>query len=352
MNVALHAPPLAGCGPPGVFLCTRGSGSLARTPSGQFFQAFSVGSGHLAGGFQGVKGGGGNFSTAEKPCGWRTSNRRGARTSNFIAPGTLSPAPDTSRSTHGQAAKERNEGRTLHVARRNGRAGAVPWNQKWILGSLLVLITLISYQQTWHIGYIWDDNFHVTGNPTLRDLHGLWRIWSEVAATPQYYPLVHTSFWLDTIYGVESAGLSRSQRFVAHARRHSALASITRTTSARRMVGRRFSRCIRWKWNQWHGSPSARMSSRRFFILRRHWPICVWWRWITREIPVDAAGLCISHRWFLFVCALLQDRGVFVAGGAAAGALVEDRPVETAGRSAVAAVFCNWSRPGIVHRLD
>jgi tetratricopeptide (TPR) repeat protein len=60
-----------------------------------------------------------------------------------------------------------------------------------------MLITLIAYQQTWHSGYIWDDNFHVTGNPTLRDLHGLWRIWFEVAATPQYYPLVHTSFWLE-----------------------------------------------------------------------------------------------------------------------------------------------------------
>ena len=81
------------------------------------------------------------------------------------------------------------------------------WNQKWILGLLLVLVTMIAYQQTWHIGYIWDDNFHVTGNPTLRDLHGLWRIWSEVAATPQYYPLVHTSFWLEYhLWGLNPVG--------------------------------------------------------------------------------------------------------------------------------------------------
>jgi|HubBroStandDraft_4_1064222.scaffolds.fasta_scaffold47918_2 hypothetical protein len=25
------------------------------------------------------------------------------------------------------------------------------WNYKWVLGSLLVLITLIAYQQTWHL---------------------------------------------------------------------------------------------------------------------------------------------------------------------------------------------------------
>ena len=70
-----------------------------------------------------------------------------------------------------------------------------------------MLLVLVAYQQAWHIGYIWDDNFHVTENPTLRDLHGLWRIWSEVAATPQYYPLVHTSFWLEYhLWGLNPVG--------------------------------------------------------------------------------------------------------------------------------------------------
>src|SRR5450755_4625674 len=43
---------------------------------------------------------------------------------------------------------------------------------------------------------------------------------------------------------------------------------------------------------------------------------------------------------------------MFVTGGAAAGGLVEDRPVEMEGRFAVAAISCNWSRPGIGHGLD
>jgi hypothetical protein len=62
---------------------------------------------------------------------------------------------------------------------------------------LLVALGLIAYQQIWHLGYIWDDDYYVTHNAALRDLHGLWRIWFDVTATPQYYPLVHSSFWLE-----------------------------------------------------------------------------------------------------------------------------------------------------------
>jgi protein O-mannosyl-transferase len=81
------------------------------------------------------------------------------------------------------------------------------WNHPWILGSLLVLLVLIAYQQAWHIGYIWDDDSYVTNNPTLRDLRGLWRIWFELMATPQYYPLVHTSFWLEYhLWGLNPLG--------------------------------------------------------------------------------------------------------------------------------------------------
>jgi len=65
------------------------------------------------------------------------------------------------------------------------------------LGALLVVLIFLAYQQVWHAGFIWDDDSYVTRNPTLRDLHGLWRIWFDVTSTPQYYPLVHTSFWLE-----------------------------------------------------------------------------------------------------------------------------------------------------------
>jgi protein O-mannosyl-transferase len=84
------------------------------------------------------------------------------------------------------------------------------WARKkwaWIFGAFLVLAVAIAYQQVWHAGYIWDDDSYVTKNATLRDLHGLWRIWFEVAATPQYYPLVHTSFWIEHhLWGLNPLG--------------------------------------------------------------------------------------------------------------------------------------------------
>jgi Flp pilus assembly protein TadD len=33
--------------------------------------------------------------------------------------------------------------------------------------------------------------------PELRSIHGLWRIWTELGATQQYYPLLHSAFWLE-----------------------------------------------------------------------------------------------------------------------------------------------------------
>ncbi len=74
---------------------------------------------------------------------------------------------------------------------------AFPAQRPWVLAAALLLLTLTAYAPVTHCGYIWDDNFHVTENPTLRDLQGLRRIWTDVSATPQYYPLVHTSFWLE-----------------------------------------------------------------------------------------------------------------------------------------------------------
>jgi tetratricopeptide (TPR) repeat protein len=43
---------------------------------------------------------------------------------------------------------------------------------------------------------IWDDTAHVT-SPALQSLHGLWRIWFELGATQQYYPLLHSAFWIE-----------------------------------------------------------------------------------------------------------------------------------------------------------
>jgi hypothetical protein len=77
----------------------------------------------------------------------------------------------------------------------------------WFLGFLLFAATILAYQPAWHAGYIWDDDVYVTNNLTLRSLDGLRQIWCQLDATPQYYPLVHTSFWLEYhLWGLNPAG--------------------------------------------------------------------------------------------------------------------------------------------------
>ncbi len=47
---------------------------------------------------------------------------------------------------------------------------------------------------------------HMT-RPGLRPLAGLWRIWFDIGATQQYYPLVHSAFWiLFRLFGGETLG--------------------------------------------------------------------------------------------------------------------------------------------------
>jgi len=61
----------------------------------------------------------------------------------------------------------------------------------------LFVMTLLAYAPAMSAGFIWDDDDYITQNLTLRSLDGLRRIWFEPGAVPQYYPLVHTTFWLE-----------------------------------------------------------------------------------------------------------------------------------------------------------
>ena len=61
---------------------------------------------------------------------------------------------------------------------------------------MLLCATLVAYLPALRGGLLWDDNSHVT-RPDLRSLHGLWRIWFDLGATQQYYPLLHSAFWLE-----------------------------------------------------------------------------------------------------------------------------------------------------------
>ena len=64
------------------------------------------------------------------------------------------------------------------------------------MSALFFCATLLAYLPALRGGLLWDDNMHVT-RADLQSLHGLWRIWFELGATQQYYPLLHSAFWLE-----------------------------------------------------------------------------------------------------------------------------------------------------------
>jgi protein O-mannosyl-transferase len=59
----------------------------------------------------------------------------------------------------------------------------------------LAIATLLVYQPAWFGGPLWDDDAHLT-RAGLRSWEGLWLIWTSPQATQQYYPLMHSAFWV------------------------------------------------------------------------------------------------------------------------------------------------------------
>ena len=78
------------------------------------------------------------------------------------------------------------------------RSARPAWADPGPLGSLALLLAavLVAYLPALRGGFLWDDDAHVT-RAALRSLHGLWRIWFEAGATQQYYPALHTAFWVE-----------------------------------------------------------------------------------------------------------------------------------------------------------
>ena len=69
-------------------------------------------------------------------------------------------------------------------------------SRNWLFGLILIVATTLAYQPAWNGQPIWDDEIHIT-IPALRSVHGLERIWTDPAAAPQYYPVLHTLFWVE-----------------------------------------------------------------------------------------------------------------------------------------------------------
>ena len=76
-----------------------------------------------------------------------------------------------------------------------------------ILAAVLVLAVFLVYGPSFSNGFIWDDDDYVTENPALDSPGGLFDIWFSPKSTPQYYPLVFTTFWIERrIFGLDPSG--------------------------------------------------------------------------------------------------------------------------------------------------
>jgi len=105
------------------------------------------------------------------------------------------------------------------MAAREKRIMNIPMLYRLII---LLLLVVIAYIPACQGDFIWDDDHYVSENPVLASPHGLWDIWVwPIAAaidpddqfhytqfrTPQYYPLIFTTFWVEyRLWGLHPAG--------------------------------------------------------------------------------------------------------------------------------------------------
>ena len=85
------------------------------------------------------------------------------------------------------------------MSRRHGQPppaqAPVSGSAGWI-GAAIFALVLLAYLPALSGTFLWDDSGHVT-RTDLRPIAGLYRIWFEFGATQQYYPVLHSAFWLE-----------------------------------------------------------------------------------------------------------------------------------------------------------
>ncbi|MFZ1055015.1 MAG: hypothetical protein WAN79_05015, partial [Opitutaceae bacterium] len=75
-----------------------------------------------------------------------------------------------------------------------------------LMAGLLLAAVVVAYLPARSGGLLLDDDLHIT-RPELQSFGGLLRIWFDVGATQQYYPVLHTAFWVEhRLWGDAVAG--------------------------------------------------------------------------------------------------------------------------------------------------
>lgn len=111
---------------------------------------------------------------------------------------------------------------------------------RWFAPLIVFAAVLACYWPALSGALLWDDPAHVT-RPDLRSLHGLFRIWFELGATQQYYPVLHSAFWLEHhLWGDAVLGY-HLLNVLLHAANSCLFAGV-----------------LRWLWDWSAGAPSSR----------------------------------------------------------------------------------------------
>ncbi len=66
----------------------------------------------------------------------------------------------------------------------------------WAFVALIYILALVCNWPAMQGELLWDDSAHVTRSD-MQSWNGLARIWTEVLATQQYYPVLHSAFWIE-----------------------------------------------------------------------------------------------------------------------------------------------------------
>src|SRR5690242_4144854 len=68
--------------------------------------------------------------------------------------------------------------------------------RNFINAAFLVALTVLAYLPALRNGFIWDDDSWLMQNRTLEGVTGLYRLWFDLLALQQYYPITGTAFWI------------------------------------------------------------------------------------------------------------------------------------------------------------
>ncbi|MSR04798.1 MAG: O-GlcNAc transferase, partial [Phycisphaerales bacterium] len=71
---------------------------------------------------------------------------------------------------------------------------------------LICAFAVLAYLPALQAGWIWDDDSYILDNPAVQLPEGILHAWVP-GATPQYYPLVFVSFWVQhALHGLDPFG--------------------------------------------------------------------------------------------------------------------------------------------------